>query len=139
MADTRRSEAATEAFYSALLTDDAEALYERAPCGYLSTTPEGTIIKVNTTFLTLTGYERNDLLGRRAFAELLTPGGRIFHETHYAPMLQMQGFVREIAVDLVRADRSRLSVLLNASLLRSSDGDPQLVRLAVFDATERRA
>ena len=36
-------------------------LYERAPCGYLSTTPDGTIIKVNQTFLTWTGYERADL------------------------------------------------------------------------------
>ena len=47
---------ALEAFYSALLEDDAEALYERAPCGYLSTTPEGTIIKVNATFVALSGY-----------------------------------------------------------------------------------
>ena len=45
-----------EAFYAALLDDDAERLYERAPCGYLSTTPDGTIIKVNETFLDLTGY-----------------------------------------------------------------------------------
>ena len=45
---------ALEAFYGALLDDDAEQLYERAPCGYLSTTPDGVIIKVNETFLTLT-------------------------------------------------------------------------------------
>ena len=35
------------------LDDDAEALYDRAPCGYLSTAPDGTIVKVNGTFLTL--------------------------------------------------------------------------------------
>ena len=32
---------ALEAFYEALLDDDAEELYDRAPCGYLSTTPDG--------------------------------------------------------------------------------------------------
>ena len=32
------------------------------------------------------------------------PGGRIYHETHYAPLLRMQGTVREIAVEIVRAD-----------------------------------
>ena len=34
-------------FYAALLDDDAEELYEHAPCGYLSRTPDGTIVKVN--------------------------------------------------------------------------------------------
>ena len=95
---------ALQEFYAALLDDDAEALYDRAPCGYLSTTPDGTIVKVNGTFLTWTGYRRSDLVGRKRFAELLTAGGRIYHETHYAPMLQMQGIARQIALDIVLAD-----------------------------------
>lgn len=131
-------ERAADAFQEAVLEDDPALLYDQAPCGYLSTTPDGRIVKVNTTFCTWLGRERADLLGRH-LVELLTAGGRIFHETHYAPMLQMQGFVREIAVDVLRVDGSRLPVLLNASLARSPDGDPQLVRVAVFDATERRA
>ena len=31
------------------------------------------------------------------FCGLLTAGGRIYHDTHYAPMLQLQDAVREIA------------------------------------------
>ncbi|MBW3668298.1 MAG: SpoIIE family protein phosphatase [Actinobacteria bacterium] len=121
-----------------MLEDDADLLYERAPCGYLSTTPNGTIVKVNQTFLTLTGYDGTELVGRRTFAELLTPGGRIYHETHYAPMLQMQGKAREIALEIVCADGRRLPVLVNAVLERGDDGSPHVVRTAVFDATERR-
>jgi sigma-B regulation protein RsbU (phosphoserine phosphatase) len=132
------SDEAREAFYAALLDDDAEELYERAPCGYLSTTPEGTILKANRTFLTLTGYRRDQLIGHRTFVELLTPGGRIYHETHYAPMLAMQGSAREIALDLVRTDGTRLPVLVNAVLERDPTGAPVVVRVAVFDATERR-
>ena len=98
-------DAADDAFYAALLDDDAEQLYERAPCGYLSTTPDGMIVKVNQTFLHADRIPREDLVGRRTFAELLTAGGRIYHETHYAPMLRMQGSVREIALDLVRRRR----------------------------------
>ena len=133
-----RSEVALESFHSALLDDDPTALYERAPCGYLSTAPDGKIVKVNQTFLTLTGYERGELVGRRTFAELLTAGGRIYHETHYAPMLQMQGSAREIALDIVRADGSRLPALVNSVLERDEDGHPVVVRTAVFDATSRR-
>ena len=129
---------AVDAFVDALLDDDAEQLYERAPCGYLSTTPDGTIVKVNGTFLALTGYSRDQLLGRRRFADLLTGGGRIYHETHYAPMLRMGGRAREVALDLVRADGARLPVLVNAVLERDAAGAPVVIRAAVFDATDRR-
>lgn len=135
---TSSSEDALEAFYDALLDDDAERLYDRAPCGYLSTTPDGLVIKVNQTFLTLTGYTRDELVGRRRFVDLLSPGGRIYHETHYAPMLRMQGTAREIAFDLVRADGSRMPTLVNAVLERDPSDLPLVVRVALFDATERR-
>jgi serine/threonine-protein kinase RsbW len=39
-------------FLDALLDDDPTELYENAPCGYLSTLPDGTIVKANQTFLT---------------------------------------------------------------------------------------
>jgi sigma-B regulation protein RsbU (phosphoserine phosphatase) len=128
----------TDAFIGALLDDDAQQLYDEAPCGYLSTTPDGTIIKANATFFALTGYQREDLVGKRRFVELLTTGGRIYHETHYAPMLSMQGTAREIAFDLVRADGSRLPVLVNSVLQVGADGTPVVVRTAVFDASQRR-
>ena len=65
-------------------------------------------------------------------------GGRIYHETHYAPMLRMQGRVREIALDIRRADGSRLPALINAALKTDEQGEPILVRTTVFDATERQ-
>lgn len=129
---------ALEAFYDALADDDPEELYDRAPCGYLSTAPDGVIVKVNQTFLTLTGYERSQLVGGRTFADLLSPGGQIYHETHFAPILRMQGRVREIALDIVRADGSRLPVLVNAVLEMDDAGGPRVIRTAVFDATDRR-
>jgi sigma-B regulation protein RsbU (phosphoserine phosphatase) len=124
-------------FFVALLEDDPEKLYDRAPCGYLTTTGDGTIRKVNETFLAMTGYHRDGVLGRR-FADLLTVGGRIYHETHYAPMLHMGGTAREIALDVVRADGAALPVLVNAVAERDLDGRVDVVRVAVFDATHRR-
>jgi sigma-B regulation protein RsbU (phosphoserine phosphatase) len=132
-------ETATEAFYAALLDDDPEQLYERAPCGYLTTTPDGTVVKANATFSALTGYEREELIGRRTFSELLTAGGRIYHETHFAPLLRMHGQVAEVAFEVVRADGERIPVLVNAVLETDADGAPRLIRVAVFDATHRRA
>jgi sigma-B regulation protein RsbU (phosphoserine phosphatase) len=127
-----------EGFLEALLDDDPQTLYDRAPCGYLSTTPDGTILKANATFLTLTGYTREELVGRKRFVDLLAAGGRIYHETHYAPMLQMQGSAREIALELICADQRRLPVLVNSVLEKDRSGNPSVIRTAVFDATDRR-
>ncbi|HEY2438354.1 MAG TPA: SpoIIE family protein phosphatase, partial [Solirubrobacteraceae bacterium] len=121
-----------------LLEDTAEELFEDAPCGYVSTRLDGTIIQVNRTFETWLGRSREELLGRVRFQELLSPGGRIYHETHYAPLLQMQGSVREIAVELVRADGSRVPALVNSVLSNDEAGHPRVVRTTVFDATDRR-
>ena len=126
------------AFLDALVHDDPVALYESAPCGFLTTTPEGLIVKTNATFRAWLGYDAAQLVGELTFADLLTAGGRIYHETHFAPTLLMQEQVQEVALELVRADGSRLPVLLNASLARGDDGRPRAVRIAVFDATERR-
>ena len=117
--------------------DEADELYEDAPCGYISSAPGGELLKVNRTLLAWTGYTREELLGRR-FQDLLTAGGRIYHETHYAPLLRMQGAVREIALELVCADGRRLPVLVNSVLRSDAEGQPRLVRTTVFDATHRR-
>jgi PAS domain S-box-containing protein len=117
--------------------EHADELYEDAPCGYISAAPDGELIRVNRTLLTWTGYAREELIGRR-FQDLLTPGGRIYHETHYAPLLRMQGAVREIAMDIVCADGRRLPVLVNSVLRTDAEGQPTLVRTTVFDATHRR-
>ncbi|RKG72650.1 response regulator [Corallococcus exercitus] len=118
--------------------DSAEDLYENAPCGYLSTSPEGRIIKVNQTFLSWTGYSREALLGGKRFVELLTVAGRIFHETHYAPLLQMQGFVHELSLDLVRADGRPLPALINSVQQRDALGRPRSVRTTLFNMTDRK-
>lgn len=137
-ATEQSAEQALDEFYAALLDDDPTALYDKAPCGYLSTTADGTIVKVNQTFLTLSGYSREDLVGRKRFSDLLTVGGRIYHETHYAPMLRMQGTAREIALDIVRSDGKKLPVLVNSVLETDPSGTPLVVRAAIFEATDRR-
>jgi PAS domain S-box-containing protein len=120
------------------LHEDAEALYEDAPVAYASTRVDGTIIRANRTLEQWTGIDRASLVGTRRVQDLLAPGARIYYETHYAPLLQMQGSVREIAAELVRADGTRLPVLMSSSLVTDSDGQPVAVRTTFVDASERR-
>ena len=124
---------------AAVLEEDVVDLYEHAPCGYLSTLADGVIVKVNKTLLDWTGYDRDELLSGRRFIDLLTVGGRIFNETHFAPLLRMQGAVREIAFDMVRKDGRPMPTLVNATMRdgRTAGGSP-VIRYTVFDATDRR-
>jgi PAS domain S-box-containing protein len=120
-----------------LLEDDPVDLYENAPCGYFSALPDGRLVKANRTFSDWTGRPAGQLLGMR-IQDLLDVGGRVFYETHLAPLLRMQGAVREVALDVVRADGSLLPCLVNAVELRDEGGAPLLVRATVFEATSRR-
>ncbi|MGZ2378877.1 PAS domain-containing protein [Rhizobium leguminosarum] len=117
--------------------EDLEDLYENAPCGYLSLQPDGRIVKVNRTLQTWIGIPAEQLLGKRLY-DLLNTSGRIFYETHFAPLLRMQGFFNEVALDLVTADGRKLPVLANAMERRSEDGALLFTRVTMFQAAERR-
>ena len=119
-------------------TDDQYVeLFEDAPCGYLETTPDGTITRVNRTFERWTGHHREALLGS-PFVDLLTSPGQLFYETRYAMVLSLAGEVREVSLAVRCADERELPILVNAAMVTDADGRPRAVRTAVFDATERQ-
>jgi len=124
-------------FEEALRGDDPRALYEQAPCGYVSVSSDGLVIKANQTILSWTGYTSSDLHGNPV-TSFLTMGSRLFYETSLRPVLLLEGQVKEIALDMIKADGNPLPVLINAVLDRAEDGSPTITRIAVFDATERR-
>src|SRR5471030_461138 len=92
---------------------DSDELFDHAACGLLLTLPNGTIKRVNLTFCRWLGMEREALLGRR-IQDLLTMGGKIFHQTHWAPLLQIQGSVAEVKLEVVHRDGRKLPMVFNA-------------------------
>ncbi|WP_314174237.1 PP2C family protein-serine/threonine phosphatase [Streptomyces winkii] len=122
-----------------LSDEDTEELYENAPCGYLSTQLDGLIVRANRTLLSRLGRDRDEVVGRMRFADLLTVGGKLYHETHFAPLLHLQGEVSGVALELKAADGTRLPVLVTASVKTDSAGRPQLIRTTVNDARDRRS
>ena len=118
-------------------TEDLEDLYENAPCGYLSLRPDGRIFKSNATLSSWIGFSQAELLGRKLH-ELLTIAGRMFYETHFSPLLRMQGFFNEVALDLVTKDGKKLPVLANAMERRDDVGNLLFTRVTIFQAAQRR-
>ncbi len=117
---------------------DFEDLFETAPCGYLSADKDGRISRANRTFASWVGIKPEMLAGRR-FSDLLSIGGKIFYETHFAPMLRMQGRISEVAVDIVTSEGRKIPVLVNAVERRDSEGQTAFIRYTIFVAAERRS
>ncbi|MDB6164011.1 MAG: domain S-box protein [Xanthomonadaceae bacterium] len=112
-------------------------LYDRAACGLLLTESDGTLRLANRTFCNWIGVEREALVGQRRFQDLLSMGGRIFHQTHWAPLLQIQGSVAEVKLDLLHADGRQIPMVMNA-VSREHDG-VVFHEIALFVAEDRHA
>ncbi|WP_460452507.1 ATP-binding protein [Alsobacter sp. SYSU BS001988] len=117
--------------------DDLRDLFENAPCGYISALPDGLILRANHTLADWLGCRPASLVGRR-FQDMLNIAGKIFYETHFAPLLRMQGFFNEVALELRREAGAALPVLVNAVERRDDDGRVRFIRITVFNAVDRR-
>ncbi|WEK03244.1 MAG: PAS domain-containing sensor histidine kinase [Candidatus Devosia phytovorans] len=116
--------------------DDFQDLFENAPCGYLSLGSDGRIVRVNTTLCSWLGRTPDQLIGKR-FREFLNVAGSIFYETHFAPLLQIQGAFEEVALDLLTLDGAIVPVLASAAERRVL-GKVVSTRITVFRALQRR-
>ncbi len=112
-------------------------MFENAPCGYVTLLPNGRIERVNKTLLSWTGLTAEQMTGKR-FSDFLNMAGRIYFETHIAPLLRMQGFFNEFAIDMVTAAGEPLQMIANALEGRNADGKALFTRLALIKATDRR-
>lgn len=111
------------------------ARYHQAPCGLATIRHDGEIVEANASFREMVGDDT--LAADPIFHDLLRIGDRIYWETHLGPLLEMQGFVREIAVEIT-TDDGRLPVLLNARTEHPGDPD-STIDLAIFPAQDRRS
>lgn len=119
--------------------DSAEEAYESAPCGLLTTSMDGTIVNVNSTLLGWLALPRDAVVGRLRFTDLLTVGGKLYHETHFAPLLRMQGEVGGVALELKLSGDVRMPILVSSVVKYDDAGQPLQIRTTVFDAHIRRA
>lgn len=62
-------------------------------------------------------------------------GGRIFHQTHWAPLLQMQGSLAEVKLDIIHRDGHAIPMVMNAT--RRSSGGRLCHEIALFVAQDR--
>lgn len=118
-----------------LLQEDFEDFYEHSLCGYITTNLKGEIIRCNNRMAGWLQYSKEALKGRR-FSSLLAIGGKMYYETHLAPLLRLQGFFDEIRLELIAQGGERLQFLVNGYERRDTTGKPLFIRLTVIKAAE---
>ncbi len=99
------------------------------------TSVDGTIRRANATFCTWIGRTPDELVDKQRLSDLLTIGGRLFHQTHWAPLLQLQGSVGEVKLELLHRDGRKLPMLLNA--VRRRHGEVPYDEIALVIVTDR--
>lgn len=109
-------------------------VFDSAACALAVTGEDGTILKANARFGDWLGFSTAELCARR-FQDLLTMGGRIFHQTHLAPMLRMHGSITEVKLDILHRDGHKVTVLLNGN--KRVQADTVVYDLALFGTTDR--
>ena len=119
------------------LEESFEDFFENTVCGFATTTSQGIIIRANKTLSDFVGSSPADLKGRK-FQDLLSISGKIYYETHLWPLLRMQGFFQEVAVELTARGETKLPVFINAMERRDENKQPLLIRFTVLKATDRR-
>jgi len=91
-----------------------DELLNRAPCGFLSLADDGLVLAVNATLLGWLGYEEGEVAGRH-FETLLPPGGRLFYQSYFFPLLKLRDRAEEVYLSLRARDGGEVPVLANAA------------------------
>lgn len=87
----------------------------KTPCYIVSFLDNGDIRNINSQFLEALEYTASEVVGKKKFIQLLTPGSRIFFQTHLFPIVKINGQEQEIFLTFRTANSSDLPVLLNMS------------------------
>ena len=111
-------------------------LYQNAPDGYHSIGPDGTILEVNDTWVGMLGYERQEVVGKMNFTDIIAGDGkRVFRKTFED--LKRKGTSEHVEQFLRKKSGSFLPVLINATAIYDEKGKFLKSRSIVRDISAR--
>ncbi|PKL17166.1 MAG: hypothetical protein CVV49_12600 [Spirochaetae bacterium HGW-Spirochaetae-5] len=115
--------------------DEINDLYNNAPCGYHSISPEGIVISINDTELKWLGYSRNEILGKKISEFMTADGLKVYQEI--LPAFKETGFINNLELSYLRKDGTVLSVLFTGNAIFDDNGNYLMSRSTITDNTER--
>ena len=119
--------------YAGLVRD----LYNNAPCGYHSLDGNGVFVQINDTELEWLGYNRDEVVGKLRFSDVIAPAQRDYFKEKYE-LFKSEGAVKDIEYQLVSKDGKSRSILLSATSSKDAEGNFVMSRATAYDITDRR-
>src|ERR1043165_7912540 len=98
-----------------------DPLLDSAPFGFLVVSDDGRVEVANRTLAGLLDTTVDEIVGGH-LDNLLTAPSRIFYQSHFFPILKLQGQVHEVYVSMLSGAGEEVPVLLNATRRETSDG-----------------
>jgi PAS domain S-box-containing protein len=117
---------------------ELEELYHHAPCGYHSLNAEGTFIRINDTELKMLGYNREELIGKKKFSDLLTPESIPSFQENF-PRFKQQGWVQDLEFQVLCKDGKILPVSVSGKAIKDATGNYLYSRSIIVDISDREA
>ncbi len=110
------------------------SVLNKIPCGYLEFNDEGILTQVNNRTCNIFNYTEKQLINNH-IETILTPGAKIFYQTHLFPMLKMKKQVNEIYLTFQSKEGENIPVLINAE--RIVDNEEPINRCIVLQMERR--
>ncbi len=118
--------------------EQAQALYQQAPCGYHSTDGKGVFVAINDTALAWLGYDRDELVGKKTLRDLVLPTDIPLLEDRL--QAQLRGAVLEnVEFEVLRQDGSSFHALLSSRSVRDAQGCFLYSNCTLIDISARKA
>ncbi|MDE1921298.1 MAG: PAS domain S-box protein [Candidatus Omnitrophica bacterium] len=111
--------------------------FEYAPVGFHIFGPDRKFIAVNQTELSMIGYGREEIIGKKTWSDLIVPEQKPFFEQHWAGLLE-EGRAVNFEYTVVHKSGRHIDVVLNASARKDDSGRIINTRGSVLDITRRK-
>jgi PAS domain S-box-containing protein len=116
--------------------DELQQLYDLAPCGYHSLDANGVFMRINQTELTMFGYSRAEIIGKKKFSELLTAASQQLFIANF-PIFKQRGWIRDLEFYIICKNGQILPISLSATAINDAAGNYVMSRSIVVDISER--
>ncbi|MBL0919218.1 MAG: PAS domain S-box protein [Hydrogenophaga sp.] len=118
--------------------EQARTLYNGAPCGYHSLDINGTFVSINDTELEWLGYQRDEVVGKLNFRDVIPPHQVALLEARMGRMFANDA-IEPVEYEMQRRDGRRFFTLLSSSAVRDTQGNFLRSNTTVVDITRRKA
>ncbi len=114
-------------------------LYENAPVAYFSMNTNGILLKCNYNTLKLTGYEREELLGKNIRYLYVNADGKTSTPNQILEMLEKGQSAKDVEIKIRNKQNQDVWISISLDSVRDKEGKIIEVRAMAIDISERKS